>query len=227
VPVRRFLSRTERRKPDAMTPLLSLIQSGEMHEHMAHAMDEMRDTASLPDHHMAGVFLLLLGLLAFLESTPFAEHRRWARLLWPLPLIALGLFLLFGRDNLYVWPAQLLHFQIGETVVQHKLFESAAVLIGCIELARRLGRLKHPAWPHLLSLLMLAGGIALLFHGGAHSPIVHLEHRWMAIVIMALAIMKMAADRRAANGFKRTWMACYAVPLLFIVLGLQFALYVE
>ena len=210
-----------------MTAFLSLIQAGEVHEHMAHAMNELRDTASVPDHHMAGAFLPLLGVLAFLENTSFAERRRWARLLWPLPLIALGLFLLFGRDNIRVWPGQLLHFQIGETVVQHKLFESAAVLIGCIELSRRLGRLRHPAWPHLLSSLMLAGGVALLFHGGAHSHIVHLKHRWMAIVIIALALAKIAADWQAGNGRGRTWMACYAVPLLFIVLGLQFTLYVE
>lgn len=210
-----------------MTVFLSLIQAGEVHEHMGHAMDELRDTASVPDHHMAGVFLLLLGALAFLEQTPFAERQRWARLLWPLPLIALGLFLLFGRDNIRVWPGLLLHFQIGETVVQHKLFESAAVLIGCIELSSRLGWLRHPAWPHLLSTLMLGGGIALLFHGGAHSHIVHVEHRWMAIVIIALALVKLAADWQAGNGRKGTWMACYAVPLLFIILGLQFALYVE
>ena len=210
-----------------MTALLSLIQASQVHEHMAHTMDEMRDTASIPDHHMAGVFLLLLGVLAFLENTSFAEHRRWARLLWPLPLIALGLFLLFGRDNIRVWPGLLVHFRISETVVQHKLFESAAVLIGCIELARRLSWLRHPAWPYLLSVLMLAGGIALLFHGGAHSHIVHVEHRWMAIVIITLALVKMAADWQAGAGRKQTWMACYAVPLLYIVLGLQFALYLE
>ncbi len=44
---------------------------------------------------------------------------------------------------------------------------------------------------------------------------------------MALALVKIAADWQAGNGHRRTWVACYAVPLLFIVLGLQFALYVE
>ena len=210
-----------------MTPLFALLQAADVHEHMAHAMEELRDTASVPDHHMAGVFLLLLGVLAFLENTSFAEHRRWARLLWPLPLIALGLFLLFGRDNIHVWPGQLFRFQIGEAVVQHKLFESTAVLIGCIELSRRLAWLRHPTWPYLLSTLMLGGGIALLFHGGAHSHVVHVEHRWMAFVIIALALVKIASDWQANKGHTRTWMACYAVPLLFIALGLQFALYVE
>jgi hypothetical protein len=210
-----------------MTALVALLQVADVHDHMAHAMEELRDTASVPDHHMAGAFLLLLGVLAFFENTSFAERRRWARLLWPLPLIALGLFLLFGRDNIHVWPGQLLHFQIGDTVVQHKLFESAAVLIGCIELSRRLGWLRHPAWPYLLSTLMLGGGIALLFHGGAHSHIVHVEHRWMAFVIIALALAKIASDWQANKGHTRTWMACYAVPLLFLTLGLQFALYVE
>jgi hypothetical protein len=210
-----------------MTAFFSLIQAEDVHQHIAHAMAEPPDLASVPDHHMAGVFLLLLGVLAFLENTSFAERRRWARLLWPLPLIALGLFLLFGRDNIRVWPGQLLHFQISETVVQHKLFESAAVLIGCIELGRRLGRLRHPAWTYLLSALMLGGGLALLFHGGAHSHIVHVEHRWMAVVIIALSLAKMAADWQANKGHKRTWLATYAVPALFLVLGLQFALYVE
>lgn len=210
-----------------MTLVFSLIQTADAHDHMAHAMGEAPDLASVPDHHMAGIFLLVLGVLSFLENTSYAERRRWARLLWPLPLIALGLFLLFGRDDISEWPGQLLRFQIAETVVQHKLFESAAVLIGCIELGRRLGRLQHPAWRHLLNTLMLGGGVALLFHGGTHSHIVHLQHRWMAIVIIALALTKTAADWQASNGNKRTWMACYAVPLLFIVLGLQFALYVE
>ncbi len=213
-----------------MTLLNALLQTGSMESmptHMHHVATQPPDLASIPDHHLAGYVLLLLAALAFLGHSRLAERVRWLGYLFPLPLIGLGFFLLFRRDDIHVWPSQFFRLQIAETVVQHKLFESAAIAIGCIELARRLGWLKSPAWAHLVSVLMLGGGAALLFHGGQHSPIVHVEHRWMSCVIIALGLAKMASDLQPGSGRTRPWLAGYVVPLLFLVLGLQFALYVE
>ena len=203
---------------------MSLLFLLSQHEHMR----EMAQQASEPDwiaigdHHLAGVLLIVLAIFAYLERTELARYR-WVKFLWPMPLLVLGLFLILFRDTGDPWLRGILHWQIGVTEVQHKLFESVAVVVGLIELFRRTGWLKHPLWPHILNTLMLGAGIFILFHGGQHSHIIHLQHRWMGIVAITLSLTKIVADSRLGG----RWLSLYAVPALFLTLGLQFALYVE
>lgn len=98
-----------------------------------------------------------------------------------------------------------------------------AVLLGLIELFRRTGWLKHPAWRQVLNVLMLGAGVFLFFHTGHHAPVVHVEHFWMAAVAVVLSLVKIVADL----GLGGRWLGLYAVPALFVMLGLQLALYVE
>jgi hypothetical protein len=143
--------------------------------------------------------------------------------LWPLPLLILGGFLLIYSDNPQFWPFRLSRWARHWTAWQHKIFAAVAVLLGLIELFRRTGRLKHPAWRQVLNLLMLGAGIFLFFHSGHHTPVVHVEHFWMAAVAVVLSLVKIVAD--LGLGGRR--LGLYVVPALFVVMGLQLALYVE
>ncbi len=200
-------------------PLLPLAL--QMHEHMGHDM-AMPDPVSLFNHHLAGVLVILLGIFAYLEQTELAEHP-WVKYLWPLPLIILGVFLLIYSDNPQFWPFKLSRWARHWIAWQHKIFATVAVLLGLIELLRRTGQLKQPAWKQVLNLLMLGAGAFLLVHKGHHTHIVHIEHIGMGTVAVVLSLTKIVADL----GLGGRWLALYAVPGLIVTLGLQLALYVE
>jgi len=203
--------------------LLLLLQHGaDMQDHAGHTMPPMPDAISLFDHHLAGALLILWAVLAYLEQSE-AGRRRWVRYLVPLPLFLIGGFLLIFRDDADPWFRWLLEGHIELEPVQHKLFESLAILLGFIELFRRTGTLKHPAWGQILNVLMLGGGVAILFHKGPHSEIIHIQHFWMAMVAIALALARIVGDL----GWGGRWVRVYVVPALLLTLGMQFALYVE
>ncbi len=197
--------------------LALLFQMMDMPEHAGHAMN-MPDPVSIFDHHMAGWIILLLGTFVFLEQTQLSSRYTWVKFLWPLTLLGLATFLIVWRDR-EVWADWHLHGML----VQHKIFEAAAILMALIELFRRAGRLKHPAWRQLLNVLIIGAGVFLIFHGrGQHAPMIDMQHMWMGTVVLAIGLTKMVADLSWGGR-----LLAYAVPTLFIILGLQFALYVE
>src|SRR5262249_26310898 len=54
------------------------------------------------NHHLAGVFVLLVGLLAVLEPW-ISERQRWARYLWSFLFFAPGVYLMIWSDP-ESWP---------------------------------------------------------------------------------------------------------------------------
>ncbi|MCI0626774.1 MAG: hypothetical protein L0387_34865 [Acidobacteria bacterium] len=206
-----------------MHALTILLQQGHnMQEHAGHVMPPPPDAISIFDHHLAGVLLILWAVLAYLEQSEVGRYR-WVRYSVPLPIFLIGGFLLIFRDDADPWFRWLLEGRIDLEPVQHKLFESLAILLGFIELFRRTGSLKHKAWGQILNTLMFGGGVAILFHKGPHSEIVHIQHFWMAIVAIALALSRIVGDLNWGG----RWVRIYAGPALLLALGLQFALYVE
>ena len=116
-----------------MPALMLVFQAEHMHDH-ASAMASRPDVISLFDHHFAGVLLILLGIIAYLEQTRLADRHRWIRFLWPLPLLLLGTFLLVFRDRKEPWFDWLLQGMFSRTEVQHKIFESVAIAVGLMAL---------------------------------------------------------------------------------------------
>jgi len=194
------------------------------HEHMGHAGAEgfVPDPVSIFDHHMAGVLLVLMGIFAFLEQSKLAKQHKWMNYLYPLPLLGLGIFLFFFRDP-EPWFQWMLQGQFDKTEVQHKFFESVAILVGLIELFRRTGTLKNLAWRQVLNVLMLGGAIFLLFHTGQHTMLIHWQHRFMGLVAITLSVCKIIYDLGKSPG----WLGTVAVPTLMTIFGLQFVFYVE
>jgi hypothetical protein len=205
---------------------LLLLQAMGMTEHAHHAQQAMEefDPESLNDHHMAGFCILAIGILFFLEQARFAQSPKWKwiKFIWPLTLLALATFLLAVRDPV-PWQMKWRDL-IFVQEFQHKIFETAAILMAMIEILRRVGWLKHRAWALAFnSLILFAGGLLFFHSGGQHAHIIHVQHQWMGAVVLGIGVTKTAADLDQG----KPWMARYIVPLLFVVLGVQFARYVE
>jgi hypothetical protein len=196
--------------------LTVMLQSHPMHG-MAHGPDPL----SLFNHHLAGLLVILLGVLGYLDAVASGK-REWLKLLWPVPLIALGIYLLL-RSDAAGWPPNIAG-QLSEAEgVQHKLFALLALIIGGIELGRRLGRLTGSVWTSILYGALFVAGAFLIVHGGHHARVVHLEHLGMGLVAISIVAVKMAAEWKTSA----PWLSAYLLPSLFTLLGLQLVLYVE
>jgi hypothetical protein len=190
----------------------------------AHGGDEIfvPSAKSLSDHHLAGYMVILLGILAFLECSEVARLPA-VRYLWPLPLLGVACFLFFFSDTAEPWGLWFFHGDWTHTELEHKFLEGAAILIALIELSVRTSWLKGRGWSFIIPSLMVFAGILLVFHHGNHEPIVHTEHNWMGSEAMVLGVSKFTANLQS----KPSWVARYAVPLMFVVLGLQLVCYIE
>ena len=116
------------------------------------------------NHHVAGLFVLLMGFLAVLH----VSGLRWARH-WPLALLGLAGFMLVRNDP-GAWPLGPQGFwasMMEPTVLQHRAFVVLVVLFGLFEWMVRAGRLKSSRWALVFPLLCAVGGGLLLTHSHA------------------------------------------------------------
>jgi putative copper resistance protein D len=117
------------------------------------------------NHHVSGLFVLLMGTLAVLHVSGIA---RWARH-WPLVLLGLAAFMLVRNDP-GAWPLGPQGFWASmaeATVLQHRAFVLLVVLFGLFEWMVRTNRLRSPRWPLVFPLLCAVGGGLLLTHSHA------------------------------------------------------------
>lgn len=117
------------------------------------------------NHHLAGLLVLAMGVLAALERSGRAG---WARN-WPLLFLGLAA-VLFMRNDPRAWPLGPAGF--WETlaladVLQHRLFVLLVVAFGLFEWMVRTGRLRSPRWALAFPLLAAFGGGFLLTHSHA------------------------------------------------------------
>ena len=117
------------------------------------------------NHHMAGFFVLTMGVLALLQR---ARWGRWARH-WPLVFLGLAAFLLVRNDP-GAWPLGPLGFWASMAypeVLQHRLFVVLVVGFGLFEWRVRAGRLGRRGAALVFPLLCAVGGGLLLTHSHA------------------------------------------------------------
>lgn len=116
------------------------------------------------NHHMAGLFVLGMGLLAILNRLGVG----WARH-WPLVFLAMAAFLLVRNDP-GSWPLGPEGFWEGMAyaeVVQHRIFVLLVVGFGVFEWMVRTGRLRSPRCALVFPILCVVGGGLLLTHSHA------------------------------------------------------------
>ena len=117
------------------------------------------------NHNVAGVFVLVMGLLAILNRTgraPWARH-------WPLIFFAMAVFL-FIRNDPGSWPLGPMGFWESLTYpgeLQHKLFVALVLGFGTFEWMVRTGRIRSPRAALVFPILCSVGGALLLTHSHA------------------------------------------------------------
>ena len=113
------------------------------------------------NHHVSGLFVLLMGALALLHVAGVG----WARH-WPLVLLGLAGFMLVRNDP-GAWPLGPQGFWAGmvdPTVVQHRAFVLLVVAFAFFEWMVRTGRLPSTPYALVFPLLCAVGGALLLTH---------------------------------------------------------------
>lgn len=117
------------------------------------------------NHHAAGFFVFLMGVLALVDRT---GRVRWARH-WPLLFLGLAVFLFFRNDP-RAWPlgpAGFWESMVLPDVLQHRMVVLLIVALALFEWMVRSGRLTRPGGRLVFPLLCAAGGGLLLTHSHA------------------------------------------------------------
>src|SRR5262249_7936368 len=117
------------------------------------------------NHHVSGLFVLTMGVLAVLHV---AGRAAWARH-WPLVLLGLAAFM-FARNDPGAWPLGPQGFwasMLEPSVLQHRLFVTLVVAFGIFEWMVRTGRLQAPGYALVFPVLCAVGGGLLLTHSHA------------------------------------------------------------
>ena len=117
------------------------------------------------NHHVSGILVLIMGMLALLHAT---GRARWARH-WPLVFLGLAAFMIVRNDP-GSWPLGPEGFWEGwlvATVAQHRVFVLLVVVFGIFEWMVRSGRLASRRAALVFPLLCVVGGGLLLSHSHA------------------------------------------------------------
>jgi putative copper resistance protein D len=117
------------------------------------------------NHHVSGILVLIMGLLALLHASGWA---RWARH-WPLVFLGLAAFMIVRNDP-GSWPLGPEGFWEGwlvATVAQHRFFVLLVIVFGIFEWMVRSGRLASRRAALIFPLLCVIGGGMLLSHSHA------------------------------------------------------------
>jgi hypothetical protein len=187
------------------------------------------------NHHLAGLFIVVAGLLILAQER---LARRWARAkyAWPLCFLVAGLFvLLFSDTEIWPWGTQSLHYALSHNPedLQHKAFALILILVAWFEI-QALRAPSRPVWGvWAFPALSLIGAVLLLFH--SHQALMNApnamatmeriewQHRWYASIGFGIVLTKGLSETRIKGRpvLRKAW------PLLLIVLGTSLALYTE
>ncbi len=144
------------------------------------------------NHNISGIFLTVMGLVAFLSYLPSPAFR-WARY-WPIGFVGLSIFLFF-RSDAETWPLGPIGFWEstfgnGE-VFQHRIATLLAFVLGVLEIRART-RPDSTRLRYMFPILAAFGGILLLTHAHAEFElkseyIIQSTHTTMGLLAVLVA----------------------------------------
>ncbi|HET6158536.1 MAG TPA: CopD family protein [Dongiaceae bacterium] len=176
------------------------------------------------NHHMAGLIVLVMGILVFLEKTgraPWARH-------WPLLLIVLAGFL-FLRSEAEGWPTGSL--TLAESLrdpefIQHKTFVVLMTSFAVFEWSVRNQVMRNDWAKYVFPLICALGGMMLLTH--SHSianvkDLLLLEMTHMPLAVFAIwsgwtRWLELRLDGRARVIAGRLWPFFFSLTALILLL---------
>ncbi|MGJ5050988.1 copper resistance D family protein [Bradyrhizobium oligotrophicum] len=172
------------------------------------------------NHHWAGIFVVLIGLLALIERFAWG---RWARH-WPLLFLVMAAFLFLRADEM-AWPLGPIGFWASwrdPEVAQHRLFVVLIILFGLFEWRVRLRGQKAGRAALVFPLTVAAGGALLLTHSHAIANIkdqllIEMSHTPLALcgIIAGWARwLELRMDGRISRVATWVW------PVAFVLVGL-------
>jgi putative copper resistance protein D len=182
------------------------------------------------NHHLAGLLVLAIGLLALLDRTGKAPLAPWARN-WPLLFLLLGGFLWFKADP-EVWPLGDVGFWASlrdPEVVQHRIFVVLIAGFAIFEWRVRTGRIRHARAALVFPLIIALGAALLLTHSHALSNLkaqllIELSHVPLALAGMTAGAARWLELRLDRPGSR---IAGWVWPPAFLVVGVILLLYRE
>ena len=178
------------------------------------------------NHHLAGVFVLLIGL-SELRTALGAAMLAWTRFLLPVAMVGAGSFLIIWSDH-DAWPigsqSFLQSFVTGDfETVQHKLYGILLLGVGTIEMLRRVGRIEQTAWGIPLPAFAILGGAMLFLHSHGAHPAAHtiaMHHAVMGTMAIAAGSCKLVRVGSQAVGVRSGWELTWAGLILLIAVEL-------
>ena len=182
------------------------------------------------NHHLAGVFVLLIGL-SELRGGLGVTMLAWSRFLLPFAMLGAGGFLMIWSDH-DAWPIGSLSFaqtffSDDYETVQHKLYAILPLGVGAIEFLRRTGKVTHMAWGMPLPVFALVGGVMLFLHSHGTHPAAHkiaIHHAVMGTTALVAGLCKITAGAKRQEG-RSPWGLAWAALVLLI--GAELLLYTE
>jgi len=178
------------------------------------------------NHHWAGVFVVLIGLLALLNQA----GQRWARH-WPLVFLGLAVFL-FLRSDPEVWPMG--NEGIFESlrdieVLQHRFFVLLTVVFAFFEWRVRAGGWENKRAKLVFPLVSAIGGAALLTHSHAIANVkdallIELTHTPLALAAIAGGWARWLELRMTGRASR---IAGWVWPICFVLIGVILLIYRE
>ena len=178
------------------------------------------------NHHWAGIFVLLIGLLALLNRAGVGWLKHW-----PLLFLLMAGFLLVRSDP-EVWPMGREGFWVAwrdVEVAQHRFFVALIILFGVFEWAVRTGRLRNPKVALVFPLLVSVGGAMLLTHSHQISNVkdqllIELTHTPLALAGVSAGWARWLELRLPGRGGR---VAGWVWPICFMLVGVILLWYRE
>ncbi|MBR0822638.1 copper resistance D family protein [Bradyrhizobium liaoningense] len=172
------------------------------------------------NHHWAGIFVVLIGLLALIE------HFRWGRWAkhWPLLFLGMAAFLFFRADE-QAWPlgpAGFFESLRDPEVAQHRIFVLLIAVFGIFEWRVRLRGGKAGPAALVFPLATALGGALLLTHSHAIANIkdqllIEMSHTPLALCGVTAGWarwLELRMDGRVRQAAAWIW------PIAFVLVGL-------
>jgi putative copper resistance protein D len=185
------------------------------------------------NHHLTGLLIFIIGLSELCQALG-ARFWAWTRFLLPGGLLATGSFLFIWSDH-EAWPIGSLSFMqtffgSDPEIFQHKGYALLSLLVGVIELFRRLGTISHVVWVTPLPMFAVIGGLMLFGHSHGFHPAaakIALGHMIMGTMSVTAGSSKLLSDWFRSSPHKRSsrWELLWAGLILLI--GLHLLLYSE
>ncbi len=179
------------------------------------------------NHHWAGIFVLVMGLLALAHAT---GRARWARH-WPLVFLGLAGFLLVRNDP-GAWPLGPLGFWESmryPEVLQHRIFVVLVIAFGVFEWLVRTDRVRVHGAALVFPTLCAIGGGLLLTHSHAglnlkQEYLIEITHVPLGVLAMITGWSRWLELRLPTPSGRlagRIW------PIAFTLIGVSLILYRE